>query len=125
MKKHIVGENGIHYTLEKDGFYYPDLKFSEETDYPIGKYGQMKAEYVKEHHHAMYLELLFAGKWNEYLHEVDEECYQRMEVLAEQMKAGVGITEELKEKEQMTWVGLMNNVRHSVEEIVLKELIYI
>lgn len=125
MKKHIVGENGIHYTLGKDGFYYPALKFSEETDYPIGKYGRMRAEYVKEYHHAMYLELIYAGKWNAYLHEVDEECYQRMEVLVEQMKARAGITEELKEKDQMMWVGVMNNVRCSAEEIVLKQLIYI
>lgn len=125
MKKHIIGENGIQYTLGKDGFYYPDLKFSEETDYPIGKYGRMRAKYVKEQHHAMYLELLYAGKWNTYLHEVDEECFQRMEVLVEQMKAGAGVTEELKVKNQIMWVGLMNNVRYSAEEIVLKELVYI
>ncbi len=40
------------------------------------------------------------------------------------MKAGAGITEELKAKEQMKWIGLMNNVRSAAEEIVLKELVY-
>lgn len=124
MKKHIIGENRIHYTLGKDGFYYPDLKFSEEADYPIGKYGRMRAEYVKVHRHAMYLELIYAGKWNAYLHEVDEECYQRMEVLVEQMKAGAGITEELKAENQMLWVRMLNNIRHSVEEVVLEEIVY-
>mgnify|MGYP004650564013 FL=1 len=65
------------------------------------------------------------GKLNEYLHEVDEECYQRMELLVEQMKAGAGITEELKASDQMKWVGLMNNVRSSAEKIVMRELIYV
>jgi len=65
------------------------------------------------------------GKLNEYLHEVDEECYERMELLVEQMKAGAGITEELKARDQMKWVRLMNNVRSSVEEIIIRELIYV
>lgn len=65
------------------------------------------------------------GKLNEYLHEIDETCYERMELLVEQMKAGAGITEELKARDQMQWVGLMNNVRSSAEEIVAKELIYV
>ena len=65
------------------------------------------------------------GRLNEYLHEVDTQCYERLELLVEQMKAGTGITEELKATDQMKWVGLMNNVRGSAEEIVLKELIYV
>ena len=59
------------------------------------------------------------------MHEVDTQCYERLELLVEQMKAGTGITEELKATDQMKWVGLMNNVRGSAEEIVLKELIYV
>ena len=65
------------------------------------------------------------GKLNEYLHEVDEECYERMELLVEQMKAGAGITEELKASDQMKGVGLMNNVRSVAEEAVIRELIYV
>ena len=69
--------------------------------------------------------MLMDGKLNEYLHEVDEECYEKIELLVEQMKAGAGITEELKAIDQMKWVGLMNNVRSSAEEIVMRELIYV
>lgn len=65
------------------------------------------------------------GKLNEYLHEVDEECYERMELLVEQMKVGTGITEELKASDQIKWVGLMNNVRSAAEETVIRELIYV
>lgn len=65
------------------------------------------------------------GKLNEYLHEVDEECHERMELLVEQMKAGERITEELKASDQMKWVELMNNVRSAAEGIVIRELIYV
>lgn len=65
------------------------------------------------------------GKLNEYLHEVDEECRERMELLMEQMKAGAGITEELKACDQMKWVGLMNNARSAAKEVVLKEIVYV
>lgn len=47
-----------------------------------------------------------------------------MELLVEQMKAGAGITEELKASDQMKWVRMMNNVRNAAEEIVLKEMVY-
>ncbi len=72
----------------------------------------------------MYLELIFAGKWNEYLHEVDEECHHSLELLVEQMKTGAGVTEKLKATDQMKWIGLMNNLRNAAEEVVLKDLVY-
>ena len=80
---------------------------------------------MKTHSRLEYIRLLMEGKLNEYLHEVDKECYERMELLVEQMKAGAGITEELKASNQMKWVGLMNNVRSAAEEIVVRELIYV
>lgn len=65
------------------------------------------------------------GKLNEYLHEVDEECHEKMVLLVKQMKTGAGITEELKASDQMKWVELMNNARNAAEEIVVKEIVYI
>ena len=125
MENHIIGENGIGYTLEADGLYYPDLVLPEGTHYEIGRYGRMRWEYLKTHRRLEYIRLLMEGKLNEYLHEVDKECYERMELLVEQMKAGAGITEELKASNQMKWVGLLNNVRSAAEEIVIRELIYV
>lgn len=69
--------------------------------------------------------MLLDGKFNEYLHEVDEECHARVELLVEQMKAGAGITEELKAANQIKWVGLMNNIKIIAEEIVQREMIYV
>ena len=125
LEKHIIGENGISYTLGEDGLYYPDLELPEGTHYEIGKYGLMRWEYLKNNRRGQYIRLLVEGKLNEHLHEVDEECHERVELLIEQMKVGAGITEELKATDQMKWVGLMNNVKSVAEEIVLREIVYI
>ena len=70
------------------------------------------------------MELLFDGRLNEYLHEVDEECYEMLDQLVEQMKEKEGITEQLKAENQMLWVGKMNNIIACAEEIVVRELVY-
>ena len=116
MEKHIMGENGISYTLGEDGLYYPDLYLPEETEYPIGKYGMLRKSYLKEHRKGLYLELVLSGKLNEHLHQVDEECNQ--------MKEKQGVTEELKMQDQMAWVRRMNNIRACVEEIIYKTILY-
>ena len=113
MEKHIMGENGISYTLGEDGLYYPDLYLPEETEYPIGKYGMLRKSYLQEHR-----------KVNEHLHQIDEECNQMMDRLVEQMKEKQGVTEELKMQDQMAWVGRMNNIRACAEEIVLINVVY-
>ena len=125
MEKHIIGENGIGYTIESDGLYYPDLQLPEGTQYEIGRYGLMRLEYLQMYRRQDYIKLFMQGKLNEHLHEIDEECHEKMELLIEQMKIGAGVTEELKEKDQMKWVRLINNLRNSVEEIVIKELIQV
>ena len=125
LEKHIIGENGISYTLGEDGLYYPDLQLPEGTHYEIGRYGRMRAEYLKEYHRALYLELLLDENLNEYLHQTDEECYQMMERLVEQMKAKHGVTEQLKSENQMQWVGMMNNIRQCAEEVVLRDIVYV
>ena len=121
----MVEENGIVYHLSEDGCYYPDVRLPEGTHYTIGKYGLMRWEYLMTTRRSEYIRLLLDGKLNEYLHEVDEGCHARVEVLVEQMKAGTGITEELKSTNQMKWIGLMNNVRITAEEIVQREMIYV
>ena len=70
------------------------------------------------------MELVIAGKLNEHLHQIDEECHQVMDRLVEQMKEKQGVTEELKMQNQMAWVGRMNNIRTCVEEITLNKIVY-
>lgn len=121
----VIVENGIVYRLGEHDLYYPDLRLSEGTHYNIGKYGIMRWEYLKTNRGREYFRLLMDGKLNEHLHEIDEECHARVELLVEQMKAEAEITEELKATEQMKWIGLMNNVRSAAEEIVLREMVYV
>ena len=125
MEKHIMGENGISYTLGEDGLYYPDLYLPEETEYPIGKYGMLRKIYLQEHRKGLYLELVLAGKLNEHLYQIDKECNQMMDRLVEQMKEKQGVTEELKMHEQMEWVRRKDNIQAIAEEIALKEIIYL
>lgn len=120
----VIEENGIVYHLKKDGCYYPDVGLPEGTHYNIGKYGLMRWEYLRTNRREKYLRLLLDGKLNEHLHEIDEECHARVDLLIERMKVGAGITEELKATEPIEWVVLMNNVRSAAEEIVLRELVY-
>ena len=71
-----------------------------------------------------FTEMVLAGKLNEHLYQIDEECNQMMDRLVEQMKGAHGVTEELKMQDQMVWVGRMNNIRACAEEIVLEKIVY-
>ena len=124
MEKYIMGENGISYTLGEDGLYYPDLYLPEETEHSIGKYGMLRKIYLQEHRKGLYLELVLAGKLNEHLHQIDEECNQMMDRLVEQMKKRQGVMEELKMQDQMEWVRRKNNIQATAEEIAYKNIIF-
>ena len=124
MKKQIYDEkNGMSYTLHGD-YYLPDLVLREEE--PIyGKYGMLRKQFLKEHRSAGYQYLLLIGKLNEHLNQTDQEAREQVETLMEQMTEKQGVTEELKAQDQMKWVRLMNNIKASAEEMVLRETLYI
>ena len=115
---------GGTYTLGADGMYYPNLELPEEETPRYGKYGRMRRTYLREHHEGLYTGLLLSGKLNAHLNEIDKTVHARMELLTKQMAAAQGVTEDLKAKDQMAWVGAMNNIRNAAEEIILTELIY-
>lgn len=74
MRKHIIGKNGISYTLGEDGFFYPNLRLIDETEYDIGRFGRLHERYLKKYQKWVYLELLTSARLNGYLHEVDVRC---------------------------------------------------
>ena len=123
MKKQIYDEKkGMSYTLHGD-YYLPDLVLNEEEP-TYGKYGMLRKQFLKEHRSARYQYLLLTGKLNEHLNQTDQEARKQVEMLMKQMAEKKGATEELKAQDQMTWVRLMNNIKASAEEIVLKNTIY-
>ena len=124
MKKQIYDEkNGMSYTLHGD-YYLPDLVLREEEP-TYGKYGMLRKQFLKEHRLAGYQYLLLTGKLNKHLNQTDQEAREQVETLMEQMTEKQGVTEELKAQDQMEWVRLMNNIKASAEEIVLKNMIYV
>ena len=121
--KERITENGIDYILVGD-YYIPDLKLPEENR-PIGRYGRLHREYLKQEHPARYSSLILTGKLWTYLADLNEQAEERLDLIIEQMKATEGVTEELKARNQLEWVGRMNNIRNRAEEIIKNELIYI
>ena len=120
--KERITENGIDYILVGD-YYIPDLKLPEENR-PIGRYGRLHREYLKQEHPARYSSLILTGKLWTYLADLNEQAEERLDLIMEQMKAAEGVTEELKAQNQLEWVGRMNNIRSRAEEIINSELIY-
>ena len=120
----LFEEMGGTYTLGADGMYYPNLELPEEETPRYGKYGRMRHTYLREHKKAYYTTLLFDGKLVVHLNEIDDAANTQMELITKQMAKTQGITEALKAKDQMAWVGAMNNIRNAAEEIVFSELIY-
>ena len=104
-------------------YYIPDICLPKETR-PIGRYGRMHREYLKEHNPIRFDALCLDGTIWTYLADLNEQAQHRLEVIIEQMKVSEGMTETMKATDQMAWVGAMNNIRNRAEEIVLTELIY-
>ena len=124
MKKQIYDEkNGMGYTLHGD-YYLPDLVLREEEP-TYGKYGMLRKQFLKEHRSARYQYMLLTGKLNEHLNQIDQEVREQVETLMEQMTEKQGVTEKLKAQDQMKWVRLMNNIKASAEEIILKNMVYV
>lgn len=124
MKKHIFDEsNGLWYELNGD-YYIPVLTLSSEEQRPIGKWGRMHREYLKEYRPILYNDLILSGQLWTYLVVLNEQAQNRLEVIIDQMKASEGVTVELKAADQMAWVGAMNSIRNRAEEIILREMIY-
>ena len=106
-------------TYIKVGDYYiPDWKLPEEHR-PIGRWGRMHRDYLKEHRPVVFNQLVLSGNLWTYLADINEQAQQRMEVLVKQMIVAEGVTEELKEAHQIKWVRKINNIRTRTEEIIL------
>ena len=115
--------NELTYTRCGD-YYIPDLKLSEQPEASIGKYGRMRQHYLKEHRPGLYSSLILSEKLYPHLLEIDRSARKRMDTMLPRMMKAAGVTEELKARDPMRWVGLMNTLKAQEEEVVLTELIY-
>ena len=104
-------------------YYIPDICLPEENR-PIGRWGRMHRDYIKEHNPIRFNDLCLSGELWIYLANLNEQAQPRLELIIEQMKATESVTESLKQHDQMEWVGAMKSIRNRAEEIILRELIY-
>ena len=115
-------QNGISYTLVGD-YYIPDLHLPEETR-PIGIWGRMHREYLKQAHPMLLNDLILTGRLWTYLVDLNEQAQERLERIIVQLKAAEGVTGELKTRNQMARVRAMNSIRNRAEETIRSEMIY-
>lgn len=125
MENRIYDEkNGLWYAKQGD-YYFPELALPAEEEKPIGIWGQRHLQYLKEHKQLVYLNLLTSGRLNEYLVSIDGQAEDMFSWLVKEYADRQGVTEQLKEENQLEWVGRMNNIRVCVREVVEKEMIYV
>lgn len=114
----------ISYTKIGD-YLLPDLRLEDKERYNIGKYGLLKLEYLKKNKRGLYTELLMKDKLNKYLHDIDITLIEKEQSLIKELAEKENINEDLKSSNQMLWIGKINNIKNRVEEIILKEHIYV
>ena len=106
----------INYIRSGD-YLIPDLKLPEETR-PIGKWGRMHRDYLKENHPTQINTLVLSGNLWTYLADLNKQALQRMDTLIAQMQSAEGITETLKAADPLGWTQCMNNITARAEEII-------
>lgn len=122
MQRFITDERtDIRYELIGD-YYYPCLTIEKPST--LSKYGRMRERYLREHRKILYFNLLTSGKLNKHLVEIDASACNMAEYITKEMAKRQGVTEQLKATDMMKWVGMMNNIRSCVDEIVLNDIVY-
>ncbi len=122
MEKSLFEQQGGSYHWEGD-YRIPNLVAPETPN--IGIWGQRRRKYLKEHHRILYNSMLYSGTLNAHLEEVDRSASEMFDRLVKQMAAQQGIIEELKNQDQMAWVGTMNNIRQITEDIIFNDIILV
>ena len=123
-KNYIDEKTGIEYRLVGD-YYIPNLVLPNKKDVKLGRYGRMRARYLKENKKVEYTIMLIENTLQDHLIEIDRTANERFDLLMKQFAEKENITENLKATNQMEWVGKINTKKNAVEEIILKELIYV
>ena len=119
----------IHHIMEvtyriQNGYQVPNLMMPSVPEVHLGKYAELRRAYLKKHRRVLYTNLKTSGKLTEHLAEIEQTARKMVEQAVAQMARAEGVTEELKATDPLRWTGLMNNLRHSAEELVLSDLIY-
>ncbi|WP_419046150.1 TnpV protein [Dysosmobacter sp.] len=119
------GANSMEVTYRmQNGYQVPNLLMPQMPEAHLGKYAELRKAYLKKYRRVLYTNLKTSGKLTEHLAEIEQTTRKMVEQTVAQMARAEGVTEELKATDPLHWTGLMNNLRHSAEELVLSDLIY-
>ena len=119
------GANSMEITYRmQNGYQVPNLLMPQMPEVHLGKYAELRREYLKKRRRVLYTNLKTSGKLTEHLAEIEQTARKMVEHSVTQMAQNEGVTEDLKATDPLRWTGLMNNLRHSAEELVLSDLIY-
>ena len=113
---------GLQYELQGD--YYVIAGEGDERP-TVGIWGQRHLRWLRENRRVTYTSLLTTGRLYDYLQDIDVQASEQLELLIRQMAKVEGVTEQMKAKNQVEWVGGMNNIRSRAEEIVMREIVSI
>ena len=116
-------KNKITYT-EHNGLYYPDLALPKQMNYTLGKYANLRRDFMKKHRRGMYTTLLTEGRLNEHLHDIDLQAHTMLDEIIPCLAQERGIDEALKVHNALGWAAEMNNIKASAEEVILREVVY-
>ena len=122
--KSIFEQFGGAYTMQGD-YRLPNITLPAEEERPIGVWGKRRLRYLKQHHKALYYNLLTSGKLHSHLTDVDEEAQSLFSRLVKEYAEKEGIAEQLKATDPMKWVQKMNSIRERVMEAVCKDVVFV
>ena len=115
----------MNLTYTKNGDYLiPDLSLTQQESRPLGKYGRMRKKYLEEHRPILWNQMILTETLFPHLREIEETANRRLEQMMPVLMKAAGVTEDLKARDPMAWVGLMNICKAQAEEVILQELIY-
>ena len=109
---------------ERNGIYYPDLELPEHSNYTLGKYANLRLDFMTKHRRGTYTTLFTEGRLNEYLHAIDIQAHELLDDIIPRLANERGIDEVLKAHNALQWTAEMNNIKASAEEVVLREVVY-
>ena len=124
MAQTLFEQNGGTYT-KQGNYLLPDIKLPEQPEYEIGVWGQRRRQYLKKHHRVLYYNMLTQCKLYPHLADIEQQAQNMFDRLVDKLSKQEGVTEQLKTKNAMEWVGRMNNIRACAREIVNEEIIYV
>ena len=123
MERYIHDDRtGLDYELVGDCYLIAGE--DESASPPLSLWGRRRADYLKQQRRTLYYTLLYDGKLNTHLSQIDQQARQMANQLTAQLARTEGVTESLKAADPLAWVQRMNSIRAQVREVVTNELIY-